>query len=101
MVIERQFLATSGNDWCDIQVGGVVVRLLDDPIPRRVHEKRFQYGECYLAEHPSNNVKIWPMTMFDLTPTELDISPLQTTSLGSSGWIVSWRVKDPAMYFWL
>ena len=52
MVIERQFSANLGNDWCDIHVGGVVVRLLDDPIPRQVHEKRFQYGECYLAEHP-------------------------------------------------
>jgi hypothetical protein len=51
-VIEHQFTATSENDWCDIPVGGVVVWLLDDLIPRRVHEKRFQYGECYLAERP-------------------------------------------------
>ena len=54
-VIEHQFTATSENDWCDIPVGGVVVWLLDDLIPRRVHEKRFQYGECYLAEHPTIN----------------------------------------------
>ena len=51
-VIELQFSATSGNDWCDMQMEGVVVRLPDYPIPRRVHEKRFQYGECYLARRP-------------------------------------------------
>ncbi len=32
--------------------------LFDDPNPRRVHEKRFQYGECYLAEHPNKNYEI-------------------------------------------
>ena len=32
-VIECQFLANSGNDWCDIQVRGVVVMLLDDLNP--------------------------------------------------------------------
>ena len=51
-VIEHQFTATSENDWCDIPVGGVVVWLLNDLIPGVVHEKRFQYGECYLAERP-------------------------------------------------
>ena len=27
--------------------------LLDDPNPRRVHEKRFQYGECYWTIFPN------------------------------------------------
>jgi hypothetical protein len=31
---------------------GGLVCLLDSPIPRLVHEKRFQYGECYLTIFP-------------------------------------------------
>ncbi len=34
---------------------GGFVCLLDRPIPRWVHEKRFQYGGCYWTIFPKNN----------------------------------------------